>query len=110
MKLDIPTIIFMLLLICGLIGLIFTSAWLRRGSEPYPRAGAAGLLLSIALTLLIARGTIPDRVSIDIANALPLFGLGLVWSTVRLFEGKTAPIAVVLFGGVLWLTACTWPP
>jgi diguanylate cyclase (GGDEF)-like protein len=67
------------------------------------------MLLAIGLTLLIARGTIPDRVSIDIANALTLFGLGLAWSTVRLFEGRTAPIAWVLIGGVLWLAACIWP-
>jgi len=110
MKLDIPTVIFMLVMITGLIGLIFMSAWLRRRREIYLRAGSAGLLLAIGLTLLIGRGTIPDRVSIDIANAVTLIGLGLAWSAVRVFEGREAPIAAVLAGGVLWLVACTWPP
>src|SRR3989442_8272045 len=110
MKLDIPTVIFMLVMISGLIGLVFMSAWLRRRSEIYLRAGSSGIFLALGLTLLISRGTIPDRVSIDIANAITLVGLGLAWSAVRVFEGREAPIAVVLAGGVLWLVACTWPP
>jgi diguanylate cyclase (GGDEF)-like protein len=110
MKLDIPTILFMLVMISGLIGSVFMSAWLRRRSEIYLRAGSAGLLMAIGLALLIARGVIPDRVSIDIANALTLIGVGLAWSAVRLFEGRQAPTVVVLAGGVLWLVACAWPP
>src|SRR3954454_1983824 len=109
MKLDIPTILFMLMLICGLIGVIFLGAWLRRRSDIYLHAGLAGVLMAMGLALLIARGAIPDRVSIDISNALTLIGVGLAWSAVRLFEGRTAPVWAVLAGGVVWLLLCTWP-
>src|SRR5256885_2086060 len=109
MKLDIPTILFMLMMICGLVGLIFLSASLRRRNEIYLRAGVSGVLMATGLALLIARGAIPDRVSIDISNALTLIGLGLAWSAVRLFEGRTAPTWAVLAGGLLWLSFCTWP-
>ena len=33
MKLDTTTILFLLLLICGVLGLIFFSAWLKRRAE-----------------------------------------------------------------------------
>lgn len=109
MKLDTTTILFLLLLICGVLGLIFFSAWLKRRSEIYLRAASAGLVIATGLTLLLARGAIPDRLSIDIANALMLIGLGLAWSALRRFEGQVAPAWLVLAGGVVWLIACTFP-
>jgi len=109
MKLDTTTILFLLLMICGTLGLIFLSAWLKRRTEIYLRAASAGLIIAIGLTLLLARGAIPDRLSIDIANALMLIGLGLAWSAVRRFEGRAAPPWLVLAGGVVWLIACTFP-
>src|ERR1700730_6398679 len=107
MKLDTTTILFLLLLICGVLGLIFFSAWLKRRAEIYLRAALAGLVIATGLTLLLARGAIPDRLSIDIANALILIGLGLAWSAVRRFEGQVAPTWLALAGGVVWLVACS---
>jgi diguanylate cyclase (GGDEF)-like protein len=109
MKLDTTTILFLLLLICGVLGLIFLSAWLKRRAEIYLRAGSAGLIIAIGLTLLLARGAIPERVSVDIANALMLIGLGLAWSAVRRFEGQAAPLWLVLAGATVWLAACALP-
>jgi diguanylate cyclase (GGDEF)-like protein len=109
MKLDTTTILFLLLLICGVLGLIFFSAWLKRRAEIYLRAALAGLVIATGLTLLLARGAIPDRLSIDLANALILIGLGLAWSAVRRFEGQVAPLWLVFAGGVAWLVACTFP-
>src|SRR5262249_1061991 len=39
-----------------------------------------------------------------------LFGLGIAWSAVRAFDGRSTPLSVVLAGGAFWLLACTWPP
>jgi diguanylate cyclase (GGDEF)-like protein len=109
MKLDIATIFFLLLMINGTLGAIFFSAWLKRPSEVYLRAAAATLCITTGLALLLARGAIPDRLSTDVANALMLFGLGLLWSAARRFEGRRAPAPLVLAGGAVWLVACTLP-
>jgi len=109
MKLDIATIFFLLLMINGSLGVIFFGAWLKRGGEVYLRAAAATFCIGTGLGLLLARGAIPDRLSTDIANALMLFGFGLMWSAVRRFERRPAPAFLVLAGGAVWLLACVFP-
>jgi diguanylate cyclase (GGDEF)-like protein len=109
MKLDIATIFFLLVMINVSLGLIFLVAWLKRRSAVYMHATMATACIAAGLGLLLARGTIPDRLSTDIANACMLFGFGLLWSAVRRFEKRPAPAPVVLAGGSLWLIACMFP-
>jgi diguanylate cyclase (GGDEF)-like protein len=109
MKLDTTTILFLLLVIAGVIGVIFLGAWLKQRSEIYLRAGLTGLLVALGTTLILARGAIPDRLSIDAANALLLIGVGFGWSAIRRFEGQPAPPWLMLAGAVVWLAACAFP-
>ena len=109
MKLDIATVLFLLLMINGSLGLIFLGTWLKRPSEVFLRATAAVLSITTGLALLLARGVIPDRLSTDVANASLIFGFGLFWSAARRFERRPAPAPLVLAGVAVWLVACTFP-
>jgi diguanylate cyclase (GGDEF)-like protein len=98
-----------LLTITGVLGVMFLSAWIKRRRELYLRSASAGLMFATGLALILARGAVPDRLSVDLANALMMVGVGVAWSAVRRFERQPAPLWLVLAGGVVWLVACTVP-
>ena len=58
--------------------------------------GAAQIVGAIGLALVTSRGSVPDFVSIDVANALVLLAYGLTWAGARIFDGrKVLPLVVV---------------
>lgn len=111
MRIDIPTIFFVLALICGLIGIVFLVAWFRRRRGAVAlRAGLAGMMASVAIGLILARGHIPDRISIDVANMLLALAFGFIWAAVRALNRVDAPWVYIVAGAAVWLAACTIPP
>jgi diguanylate cyclase (GGDEF)-like protein len=109
MTIDIPTLFLVLMLNCLLVGIIFLAAWFTNRGAVQIRIGTAALVMAAGVLLLALRGQIPDRLSIDVANALIFFGLGLAWAGVRIFHQRPAPVGFVLAGGVIWLAACAIP-
>ncbi len=110
MHLDIPTVLFLISLVCGLVGLFFLVAWLKSArSDVYLRAALGALAMAIGGGLIMMRGVIPDRLSIDLAGALTLLGYGLGWAAIRAFDRRAAPLPVVIAGTVIWLAACLDP-
>jgi diguanylate cyclase (GGDEF)-like protein len=108
MPLDIRTLFVLLAMICSLIGLMFLIVWLRnRAGGLYLRAGSAALTL--ALALLLTRGSAPDWLSIDVANALLVLGFAIAWSAVRLFDRRRTPLLLVFAGSAIWLAAGAIP-
>ena len=70
MKLDIATILFLLLMINGSLSLIFFGAWLKRPSEVYLRAAVASLSIAIGLasamrSLKVGKQPIETKTSIN---------------------------------------------
>ena len=109
MKIDIPTLFIVMTMNCTLIGTSSSSAWFRGRSPIQLRVGIGALVLALGVLLLLLRGRIPDRISIDIANAVAILGVSIAWSGVRVFEDRAAPAWMILAGPALWLAACTLP-
>lgn len=109
MTIDIPTLFLVLMLNCLLVGIIFLAAWFSSRGPMQIRIGTAALMMAAGVLLLALRGRIPDRLSIDVANAIIFLALGLAWAGVRIFHGRPAPVALVLAGGAVWLAACAVP-
>ena len=109
MKIDIPTLLILMMMNGVLIGTVFLVAWFRARSPIQLRVGVGALLLSLGVLLILLRGQIPDRISIDIANATAILGVSIVWSGVRVFEDRRAAPWMILAGPALWLAACTVP-
>ncbi|MEO8668080.1 MAG: GGDEF domain-containing protein, partial [Bauldia sp.] len=110
MTIDVPTLFVVLSTVCVLVGSVFLFAWARSPAMGlFLRAGAAFLLIAVGVVLILLRDIVPDRLSIDVANALLLLGFGVGWSAARHFEGHSTPIAAVAGGAVLWLCACSFP-
>jgi diguanylate cyclase (GGDEF)-like protein len=59
--------------------------------------------------LLASRDSMPSFVAVDLANALIIYGLGMIWVVVRVFNGRPAPQWIPLTGVALWLLAVRLP-
>lgn len=76
-----------------------TLKWLAVG---YVAAGIGSLFLA-------GRGMIPEVLTVDIANAVIVYGVGTIWVAARVFDGRPAPQAVPLAGVGIWLVAVQIP-
>jgi diguanylate cyclase (GGDEF)-like protein len=73
--------------------------------------GSGFITASVAITLIIvARGTIPDFLSIIVGNSLLAAAYGILWCGARKLDGKKVSILLALTGVVIWLTACSIGP
>jgi signal transduction histidine kinase/ActR/RegA family two-component response regulator len=106
LSLHLPTLFLTSSLTVAFVGLLFLVLGLRGRHAPgLTHFGVAYLLGALAVALIGARGAVPDRLSIDIANALLLGCYGLIWSAVRAFNTRPTPTLLVLAGPLLWLAA-----
>ncbi len=103
------TLVFSILLV-SFLGLLQLWLWQQdRALVVLGVWGGAHVLGAVGLILLYARGTIPNRLSIDVANAMILLTYALVWMGARRFERKPVSFAVMLGGPLAWLIACQIP-
>ncbi|MDP4022638.1 GGDEF domain-containing protein [Methylobacterium sp. NEAU 140] len=109
-RLDPPTLLTVSFVTTFLVGTLFLLSWRQ---APAVRAlalwGVAHLAGSLASAGLALRGLIPDLVSIGAANAVMLAAYGLIWSGVRVFEGRAARPGIALSGAALWCALCLVP-
>ena len=54
-------------------------------------------------------GSVPDSLSIDLANAVLFGSFALTWSGARVFDRRAAEPALALVGVAIWLLACRLP-
>lgn len=111
MSLDLPTSLGITAFTLIVAGVLLLTSWLQhRDVMALVPWGLAFLMSSIAAALIAARGTIPDTLSIIIANAILSAAYGTMWSGVRIFEGRTPGLLGAAAGTVIWLSACTVEP
>ncbi|MCJ8141366.1 GGDEF domain-containing protein [Ancylobacter sp. A5.8] len=92
-----------------LAGVILFS-WLFMREEPaLGWWGAALVLVILGLGGLIGRGTLPDFVSIELANAVVLLAAAVAWTGFRAFE-RRLPVWFAIIGVPLaWIALCQLP-
>ena len=110
MNIDIPTILVVLAMICGLVGAVFLFTWVKRDRTGLSlRAGIGGLVAAVGVVLVLLRGVVPDWLSIHLANALIILSFGFGWSAVRCYGGRSAPWLGTVAGAAVWLAASAIP-
>jgi diguanylate cyclase (GGDEF)-like protein len=110
MHLDLPTISLVTVFIAALLGALLVFAGLQNRSVRAPMWwGAAHIINAGGFALLMARGTLPDFVSIDLANAMVLLGYGLSWIGARVFDGRPFRVSLLPLAPVTWLLLCQIP-
>lgn len=107
MTLDIATLFAVTVFSMALGGTLLLFAWLQaRSTMALAWWGAAFMVFAPATALFGGRGVISDVWSIQAANALMMFGYGLLWTGARVFERRTPMPLFIVAGAIVWLAAC----
>jgi diguanylate cyclase (GGDEF)-like protein len=110
MGLDVNTLFQVTIYVEAMLGLLLLFAWVQNASiRAVAWWGCAHLLRAASVVIFGLYGSVPEIISIDLANALLFTAFAVTWTGARVFDGRS-PKPVFLFGGaLLWLVACRIP-
>jgi diguanylate cyclase (GGDEF)-like protein len=107
MSLDLVTLFVIAVFVSVVAGALLLMSWLHnRNVQALGVWAAAFIIGAFGVTLVGARGDIPDSWSIAIANAILAAAYGMMWAGARNFQGRATPSPMVLAGTAIWLLAC----
>ena len=110
MQLDLQTLSVVTVFVTALLGALMVFAGFQNRAVRAPMMwGASYIVSAVGLALITTHGAAPDWLSINVANALVLFGCALIWAGARMFDGQPVRPGLVLAAPTLWLIACTVP-
>jgi len=105
-----PTVFALVCFIALFLGALQIWLWSRdREQRALATIGVSYMLGAVGTILIAARGEIPDRISIDVANSIVAVSYGLLWTAIRQFERVRARPLIALAGAAIWLIACQLP-
>jgi len=106
-----PATLFFVLVVTSATGTLLLGWcwWQNRAERTLLWIAFAYSGVAIGSFLFAGRGTLPDRVTIDAANAFSMLGMALAWGAGRAFNGRPAPLWIPAAGPLLWLIACQVP-
>jgi diguanylate cyclase (GGDEF)-like protein len=110
MKLDVNTLFMVTIYVEAILGLLLLFAW-TQNTAIYGVCwwGFAHLLRAASVVLFGMYGSVPDIVSIDLANALLFTAFAVTWTGARVFDGRPVEPVYLVTGAVLWLLICRLP-
>jgi diguanylate cyclase (GGDEF)-like protein len=110
MALDVKTLFFLTIYIDTILGTLLLFVWTQSAS-PSALAwwGSAHLMRAASVVLYGLYGTIPDLVSIDLANAILLSSYAVTWNGARVFDGSRTRPGSLIAGAAIWIGLCLWP-
>lgn len=110
MVLDVATSIVLFAGISLMAGLAVACHALRkREISAYAPWLAGFLIIPIGSVLILARGHIPDAVSIGLSNILTFLGVGFLWYGLARLDHQPIPLWRIAIAPSLWLAACLVP-
>jgi diguanylate cyclase (GGDEF)-like protein len=105
--LDYPTLLGVVMFVSAIAGMLLVFAWLQnRDIHALGIWGAAYVLSTVAMTLLVVNRSAPVAWYPLVAFPVWIAAHGLMWKAARSFEGRRTPISWALAGAALWLIAC----
>jgi diguanylate cyclase (GGDEF)-like protein len=110
MNLDVNTLFLVTIYVEAILGLLLLFAWVQNTAiHAVAWWGFAHLLRAGSVVLFGMYGSIPDLVSIDVANALLFTAFAVTWTGARVFDGRPVEPVYLVTGAVLWLLVCRLP-
>ena len=110
MNLDINTLFMVTIYVEAILGLLLLFAWAQNTQiHAVCWWGFAHLIRAGSVVLFGMYGTVPDVVSIDLANALLFTAFAVTWTGARVFDGRPIEPVYLVTGAVLWLLICRLP-
>ncbi|MEI7805866.1 MAG: GGDEF domain-containing protein [Hyphomicrobiales bacterium] len=110
MTLDVNTLFMVTIYVEAILGLLLLFAWVQNTAiRAVAWWGFAHLLRAGSVVLFGMYGTVPDLISIDLANAVLFTAFAVTWTGARVFDGRPAEPVYLVTGAVLWLLVCRLP-
>jgi len=110
MNLDVNTLFMVTIYVEAILGLLLLFAWAQNTQI---RAvcwwGFAHLIRAASIVLFGMYGTVPDLITIDLANALLFTAFAITWTGARVFDGRPVEPVYLVTGAVIWLLVCRLP-
>jgi diguanylate cyclase (GGDEF)-like protein len=110
MNLDVNTLFLVTIYVEAILGLLLLFVWVQN-TAIYAVAwwGFADLLRAASIALFGLYGSVPDFISIDLANTVLFTSFAFTWNGARQFDHRK-PNWILMFGGAaLWLALCHAP-
>jgi diguanylate cyclase (GGDEF)-like protein len=110
MSLEVHTLFLLTIDVEAILGLLLLLVWVQntRVHAVVWWAGAH-LLRSLSVMLYGLYGSVPDLISIDLANVILFSSFGVTWNGARVFNGRAPLPGSLIAGAAVWLLACQWP-
>ena len=110
MNLDVNTLFLVTIYVEAILGLLLLFAWVQN-TAIYAVAwwGFAHLLRAASVMLFGMYGSVPDLISIDLANALLFTAFAVTWTGARVFDHRKPNWILLFAGAALWLALCRLP-
>lgn len=110
MSLDVNTLFLVTIYVEAMLGLLLLFAWVQNSSiTAVAWWGSAHLLRSASVVLFGMWGSVPDLISIDLANVILLTAFAVTWTGARVFDGRSPSIFGLFAGAGLWLIVSRMP-
>jgi len=107
---NLPTLCALTAFITVISGLLLLFAWLQNRGEPALALWGLGYLLgTVGAAFLVRSSSAVPAWSICAGNALFCCAYGTMWAGARSFEGRRAPLPLVVAGTAIWIAACQFP-
>ncbi|MBX9829678.1 MAG: GGDEF domain-containing protein [Xanthobacteraceae bacterium] len=110
MGLDVNTLFLVTIYVEAMLGLLLLFAWIQNSSiHAVAWWACAHLLRAASVALFGLYGSVPDAISIDLANAVLFTAFAVMWSGARVFDGRPVEPLYLVGGAVLWLLLSRTP-
>lgn len=110
MTLDIHTLFMVTIYVEAILGLLLLFVWAQNMAlQAVCWWGFAHVVRLSSIVLFGLYGSVPDLISIDLANALLFTAFAVTWTGARVFDGRPVEPVYLVTGAVLWLLICRLP-
>src|SRR5215210_4399339 len=106
MSFEVNTLFLLTVDVEAILGLLLLLVWVQ-STRVHAVAwwASAHLMRAISVMLYGLYGSVPDLVSIDLANAILFSSFGVTWNGARVFNGRPALPGSLTAGAGIWLLA-----
>ena len=110
MNLDVNTLFMVTIYVEAILGLLLLFAWIQNSSiHAVAWWGFADLMRAMSVVLFGLYGSIPDVISIDLANTILFTSFAMTWTGARIFDGRRPLPLGLIAGAMIWLVLCRVP-
>jgi diguanylate cyclase (GGDEF)-like protein len=110
MSFEMNTLFLLTIDVEAILGLLLLLVWVQNSRViAVIWWASAHLMRALSVMLYGLYGSVPDLISIDLANVLLFSSFGVTWNGARVFNGHRALPGSLIAGAALWLLASQWP-